>query len=240
MKDAFEIQDESGDRKYFTIIPNYILNHSTANAQALYLQLKRLAGEDGKAYPSADYLISRLHISRPTLRKEMKYLLEHGWIERTRDTSVKIGDGIQKMKSYIIVDIWKKNVGEYTGGKNSTGRRGKKEILTGGKNSTPIKNIREEELQPASPAAPHVFSLEDTLKRWESGSKREFEVLAWFIKERGLSPTSQARLDDIVDRHIKAAKKLEKYTDSEIVSAQKESSKFEGWTLETILKHITK
>ena len=37
------ISDESGDKKYFTLVPNYILNHSSAIDQSLYLQMKRFA-----------------------------------------------------------------------------------------------------------------------------------------------------------------------------------------------------
>ena len=70
----FEVEDRSGDRKYFTQVPNYVLNHSTATAQALYLQLKRLAGDSGLAYPSREYLMKHLHIHHITLKKEFKYL----------------------------------------------------------------------------------------------------------------------------------------------------------------------
>ena len=47
MQQEMIIQDRSGDKKYFTIVPNFILNHSSANDQALYMQMKRLAGDNG-------------------------------------------------------------------------------------------------------------------------------------------------------------------------------------------------
>jgi hypothetical protein len=47
---AVKILDNSGDKRYFTIVPNYILNHSTAIDQALYLQMKRLAGDEGLCF----------------------------------------------------------------------------------------------------------------------------------------------------------------------------------------------
>ena len=116
----FEVKDESGDRKYFTIIPNYILNHSTATAQALYMQLKRLAGENGLAYPSRDFLVNQLKISKPTLRKEFIYLLEKGWIEYVGEKEVMTAGGNQKVKAYRINDIWKLNCESY---KNQRGEK---------------------------------------------------------------------------------------------------------------------
>jgi len=52
----FSIQDESGDRKYFTQIPNMIVNHSNAYEQSLYLIMKRIAGEHGTCYASLNTL----------------------------------------------------------------------------------------------------------------------------------------------------------------------------------------
>ena len=142
--DTISIHNDSGDKKYFTIIPNYILNHSTANAQALYLQLKRLAGEGGRAFPSSRYLREKLRISQPTLRKEMKYLLEKGWIEYTGTIETVTSGGKQKIKSYKIVDLWQKNVEHYQqrGEKIDTPKppRGEKIDTQGVKKSTPNKN----------------------------------------------------------------------------------------------------
>lgn len=109
-------QDETNDRNYFTIIPNYILNHSTATAQALYLQLKRLAGERNTAYPASRYLKEKLGISHNTLSKELNYLLEKGWIKQIGYKSVNTDGGIQKVKEYKIVDLWQLNNDYYKGG----------------------------------------------------------------------------------------------------------------------------
>jgi len=108
-KDTIEIKNESNDHNYFTVIPNYILNHSTATAQALYLQLKRLAGDNGVAYPGSRFLKERLHISQPTLRKEFKYLLDKGWIKFAGEKVIETDGGYQEVKAYKIVDLWQLN-----------------------------------------------------------------------------------------------------------------------------------
>lgn len=113
--DSIKIVDNSGDRNHFTIIPNFIINHSTAIAQSLYVHLKRLAGEnqEGTAYPSQKYLAERLGVTRPTIRKELKYLIEHGWIEEIDPKDIMTDNGLRKVRQFKIVDLWKLNAEHY-------------------------------------------------------------------------------------------------------------------------------
>ena len=114
MEEKIKIEDGSNDRKYFTMIPNYVLNHSTATAQALYLQLKRLAGEGGVAYPGRRFLQKQLGISYPTLTKEFKYLLEKKWIDFVGTQLIKTDGGLQNVNGYRIIDLWRINVEHYS------------------------------------------------------------------------------------------------------------------------------
>ncbi len=111
--DRIRVNDDSSDRKYFTIIPNYIANHSTANDQALYFQMKKHAGEDGECYVSEKTLKQKLGIGSVALKASFKYLLDHDWIKYVGYKDVQTSGGIQKIKSYSIVDIWKLNVDHY-------------------------------------------------------------------------------------------------------------------------------
>jgi hypothetical protein len=111
--DRIHVHDDSGDRKYFTMIPNYIANHSTANDQALYLQMKKHAGEDGECFVSEKTLQEKLGIGRYALQTSFKYLLSHNWIKYIGLKDVNTAGGVQKVKSYKMVDIWKLNVNEY-------------------------------------------------------------------------------------------------------------------------------
>jgi len=167
-----QIQDQSGDRKYFTIIPNFILNHSTAIAQALYLQLKRLAGENGIAYSSRAYLMNQLCISKPTLLKELGYLLEKGWIEQVEDVSIPTEGGIQKMKSYKVVDLWDLNNKFYSDNK-------------GVKNNTPLaKGVKNR------PPKKILYPIKNnSISNNLLDKDKEIKN-----KERELTPSEQARL----------------------------------------------
>ena len=108
-----KINDDSGDRKYFTMIPNYIANHSSANDQALYLQMKKHAGESGECYVSEKTLKRKLGIGSIALQTSFKYLLSHNWIKYIGLKDVNTAGGVQKVKSYKIVDIWKLNLEHY-------------------------------------------------------------------------------------------------------------------------------
>lgn len=144
---TYKVKDGSSDKKYFTIVPNYILNHSSATAQALYMQLKRLAGEDGVAYPTRAFLAKQLGVSKPTLRKELSYLVEKGWI--TYEGEIKTGTkgGHQKVKSYKIVDLWLVNAEHYKGGKSNTdlSTRGEKREPSRGEKRDPLIRTKYKE-----------------------------------------------------------------------------------------------
>lgn len=109
MKRKMKIIDESGDRKYFTQIPNYIANHSTAIDQALYFQMKRYAGEEGQCFATSETIINKLGIGRKAYNKSLRYLLDKEWIRFIGIT----GGKTRPIKTYAIVDIWKLNVMEY-------------------------------------------------------------------------------------------------------------------------------
>ena len=115
MEYNIHIEDDSGDKSYFTIIPNYILNHSTANDQALYLQMKRYAGEKGECFASESRLCKQLGIGRKALKKSLEYLLSHNWISHKGVKPVMTKGGSQAVNVYVINDIWKMNSEYYKG-----------------------------------------------------------------------------------------------------------------------------
>ena len=103
-----------------------------------------------------------------------------------------------------------------------------------------LSKVKLSKTTTTSPSAPQPFSLEEELQKWEKGPVRRMDILAWFIREKSLLPDSKEKLKDIVDRHIRDARKLEKYNDTELLEAHKSAKKFDEWTLSTILKYITK
>ena len=158
MEEQLSVQDGSNDRKYFTIIPNYVLDHSTANTQALYLQLKRLAGENGLAYPASRYLRGKLGISYNTLKKELGNLIKKGWIVEVGKKEIKTDGGRQKVKSYKIVDIWYINNGYFQRSikQGTPTKRGVKKVVQGVSNGIVKIGTKEERREEDYLEEPHT------------------------------------------------------------------------------------
>lgn len=108
-KDTIKISDESGDKKYFTIIPNYIYNHSTIWDREVYCQMKRIAGENGTCWMSQQGLTKQCGISRGRLKKSIKYLIDHDWIEFVNKKEVMTTGGVQEVNEYKVKDLWDLN-----------------------------------------------------------------------------------------------------------------------------------
>jgi len=154
MEKIMEIQDESGDKKYFTIIPNYILNHSTANDQALYLQMKRIAGDNGTCEAGYRYFCNQLQIGYKAYKKALQYLSTHNWITFIGEKEVLTDGGKQKIFSYKVNDIWKINNRYYKGGVESkhlnqqggveSNAKVVSKVIQGGVKSKQKKNYKEE------------------------------------------------------------------------------------------------
>lgn len=165
MQEKLVIDDSSGDKKYFTIVPNYILNHSTAVDQALYLQMKRFAGEvpNGLCFASKKTFMQKLGISKNTLKRSIKYLLDHKWIECIGEKKIPTAGGVQKVKVYRINDIWKLNTSCYKGGSKSPilSQRGVKIVPKGGSKSPTKKNQENKNYKifPETEGEPRVAPL---------------------------------------------------------------------------------
>lgn len=110
MKDErIKLIDDSSDHKYFTIVPNFILNHSSAIDKAIYLEMKRAAGDNGLCFMTEETMCKRNGIGKDTLHKSIKYLIIHKWVEFVGMTPSKT----RPIKTYKILNIWKQNTDFY-------------------------------------------------------------------------------------------------------------------------------
>ncbi len=107
--EKYKLKDESGDKKYFTQIPNLIVNHSSAYEHSLYLIMKRLAGENGSCYASLNWLSKKMGVDKKTTSKTITKLLKRKWIKEIEPITIRGG----KVRQFIVVDIWAKNIKEY-------------------------------------------------------------------------------------------------------------------------------
>ena len=107
----FEFIDETNDKKYFTIIPNIIINGYSAVESGVYLYIKRRCGEkrEGSWNENKDTAAKNLGIDFRTLKRIIEKL--------EKDNRIKcIGYKIfntKPVKVYQMCDIWKENTLQY-------------------------------------------------------------------------------------------------------------------------------
>ena len=201
MQNKFKVIDESGDRKYFTIVPNYIVNHSTPYEQAIYLYMKRVAGETGTCWTSAQEIAQKLGCSRNTIAKYRNKLLKRGWIEKV---GVKrIGTTSQPTPEYKIVDLWNLNSQFY-----QEKQKGSNNDTLRGKGSPDDKRVQ--------PATPSLRGKGSPVVHKEELKKNQEEEVCFFLKEwneKQSSPVPAFVPENIVRKHgaEKVAGLLEEY-----------------------------
>jgi hypothetical protein len=107
------IEDGSNDKRYFTLIPNYVLDHSTLWDREVYIQLKRIAGDDGTCWKGRKKLKEICGMSLGRLRKSLNYLRMNGWIDFIGTRKIYTKGGIQEVNEYKITDLWNLNNNYY-------------------------------------------------------------------------------------------------------------------------------
>ena len=167
-KKSYSFSDDSGDKKYFTMVPNVILNHSTAIDQAVYLQMKRYGGEKGECFVSKRKLMKKLGIGWKTLKKSINYLLDKSWISCCGVKLVETPGGKQEITKYKVNDIWKLNIEHYEGVAN--GKHLKPKVLPKGdkgvSNGTPrcSQLVRKEDNTEEDIEENSLFSFNEIIK----------------------------------------------------------------------------
>jgi len=253
--DPFKIIDKSGDRKYFTIIPNYIVNHSTVYEQAIYLYMKRVAGEEGTCWMSAMEIATRLGCSRNTVAKYQKKLVERGWIEVIGQHPT--GATNQQTIEYRIIDLWSLNVRHYEEkSKRSNGERlplslqpvNESVQLVNSKRSTighkeePLKKKEKEETETPANAVP--MSLKEFVDWCGKSTHRYIQIIGNWADTIEPDFQTKAQWEAFIKRNVRTAKNLEPFGDEKIIQGFKKIQEAvkQGWlkryTLETLFKFI--
>jgi len=101
-------QFNNENKKYFTIVPNYVIEHSSAYELAVYTYLKRVAGESGTCWESANNIGKKLNADPKTIRKYLKVLIEKNLIEK-----VGVKGKTKPTAEYKIIKIWELNTKHY-------------------------------------------------------------------------------------------------------------------------------
>lgn len=84
------------------------------------------------------------------------------------------------------------------------------------------------------------FNLKTEIAKLEESNRRDLNIIAFYIQEKGIKVENPDQLGVIIRRNLRVAKDLKVFDDARIVTAKEiAKKKFEDlWTLETILKII--
>ena len=100
------------------MIPNFVTDRLPANELALYVQIKRRAGDskEGLFFGSEKLLKDKLKIGSKALKKALQSLIEQHLITFSGKKNTSTNGGPQSVNAYRINDIWEINKNFYTKG----------------------------------------------------------------------------------------------------------------------------
>lgn len=248
MNEEIKIIDKSGDKECFTIVPNYILNHSTSGEQALYLQMKRLAGEEGKCFATLETLSKKLGCGEHKVRLDLKKLLKRNWIKKVGTVKGKT----RPINAYEIVNIWALNNKFYkekikvqgTISSKKTKDRGSGDDKIGAErtleeeHSVTKKDISKD--ISVSKADKEKFSYKTYLEDLIGNKRRDIHIIGLYWQYKGFAFDNKLQCSAAIKRELRPVKNLIGYLDDRILEVMEwlENNTDMKWTLETIHKFI--
>lgn len=85
------------------------------------------------------------------------------------------------------------------------------------------------------------MELKDEIRKLEDSPRRELNIIALYFDERKPDLKNKEQLQVAIKRHLRAAKNLISFTDDQILKAVPKAKKSTSeWTLETLMKILTK
>jgi len=235
-------KDRSGDREYYTVTPNIIINGYSAVESGVYAYIKKRAGEDGQFFETAFNTARALKISKPTYLR-IRNVLEKdnrikfvGW-RRGKTHPVKI---------YEVVDIWPENIKHYEERKvkntTTSSKEGSKiEPLERSKIDTQKKNPIEEEPIKNMSDKP-TFPPKEEIEKLLTDKRRHIQIIGLWIQEMNLKPENQEQIQSIIHRNSRPASLLKGYKNEDIqetIKILKRTEYLQGhFGIETISKYI--
>ena len=237
-KEYQEFKDESGDRKYFAMVPYLITNGYNATTSGVYAYIKRRCGEDGGLFFEVKTNVcKKLKISYPTYKKIIDKLMKDGRIEFVGTKVFKTSP----VKIYKIVDIWKENILAYE----------KREL----KNIKPsfnreLKNMQSTELKNTESKKKQYkedYSISKDIECEEEitfkivPTKPYLAIIFTYAEAKGVIFDNEKQKQSFISRNARVAKTLEGESLDKIkawcyILPYLEMKK---WTLETIGKFLT-
>jgi hypothetical protein len=217
---------------------------------AIYVSLCRHADNDTQqCFPAMELIAEENNISRNTVSKYIKLFEKHRLIsvEKERDSKSKEW----KSNVYTMLDKieWLPHaqpLGMDTHAQPLTDpctTDDKTHAQPLGNKDTHRELDSNKETHTSEASSPFIWK--EYLKKMEDNSRIDINLIAYFFERRGLSFGSKAEAEVAIRRHLRAAKDASKFEKAKVFKAMDECDRMEKqkgikWTLETVIKQMTK
>lgn len=103
-----------------------------------------------------------------------------------------------------------------------------------------VRSIRmKEEYTAATDAA--VWNFQEELRKLEDSERRDLNIIALYLDIRKPDIQNKDQFGTAIRRHLRGAKELKPFSDDQIINATKKAKDMKvDWTLETLIKILTK
>ncbi len=235
--------DKSSDKDFFSIIPNYIVNHSSHWEKSLYLTLKRITGEKGSCWLSPDKLAKIEECSANQIRKTLARLTKRGWIKnigkkgKTKPTN-----------EYVLVNLWHLNSDYYKKKESSLGEQSKKKVhrvkidsSLGGKSYIiGRRTIKKNTSVSKADDKKKEFNFNETMTLLLKEKRRDLQIIGLYWKFKNYELANYQQYQSALKRELRPSKKLCGYSNDRIEEVMDwlEVETDIKWTLETCHKFI--
>lgn len=128
-----------------------------------------------------------------------------------------------------------------TGGQNSKREIVKEELVNSDASASRSPNPPKRSDPERSNATSLPFSLKAAVEDMEANARRDLNIIAYYFRERNPKLQTKEQFMVALRRHLRPAKQLTPFSDAQIVQATKKAKvEYPEWTLETLVKLLTK
>lgn len=195
--------------------------------------------EDGFIYKTLKQLELETTLSRRQQDRIREKLVKMGWLE-VKKTHAPNGSPTLHYRCLVDIDL------EFRG--NPFARNVQMDLHETAKskctkrtNALYTESTTEKTTSAATSAAEAPFNLSQEIKKMEESKRRDLNIIALYLDERRPDLRTKGQISTAIKRHIRAAASLKDFTDDQLIKGMRKAKQLTPeWTLETIVKMLTK
>ena len=239
IKEAYQYGVQAGrtESPLYVVIPISILENKklSANAKLLYGEILALAKKSGKCFATNSHLAEKLGLSERSVGQILNELEKFNLIKREIKRSVK---GTYRN---ILISFFSQGGEEKLTWGGYANERGGGTLTNVPKREIDNKKLIKEE-NPETSFQVLPFEIKEEIQKLKNSPQRHIQLIGEFLEEKKVRLENKNQLNRAIKRHLRAARDLADFSDKQIALASEQAEKEypKLWTLETLVKLITK